>query len=56
MALKVRKVLRPMQEGDHVTVAQARAALRELIRKGVIPPPEPLPKRPRQRKAAAKAE
>ncbi|HUR81870.1 MAG TPA: hypothetical protein VM733_13980 [Thermoanaerobaculia bacterium] len=56
MAMKVRKVLRPIQEGDHVTVAQARAALLELIRRGEVPPPEPLPKKPRQRKTAAKAE
>ncbi|HUR80426.1 MAG TPA: hypothetical protein VM733_06650 [Thermoanaerobaculia bacterium] len=54
--MKVRKVLRPLKEGDHVTVAEVRAAIRELRAEGKIPPAEPLPKRPRHRKATAKAE
>lgn len=51
MAAKLRKILTPVKEGDHFTLAEARAALRELIREGKIPPPE----KPARKKSAAKA-
>ena len=37
---KVRKILPPVVEGKNVTVAQARAAWRELVREGRVPPPD----------------
>jgi hypothetical protein len=52
MAAKIRKILPPIKEGDHFTLAEARAALRELMREGKIPPPD---KRAQRKKSAAKA-
>ncbi|HEX6086121.1 MAG TPA: hypothetical protein VF266_16430 [Thermoanaerobaculia bacterium] len=53
---KMRKILSPVVDGKNVTVAQARAAWRELIREGKIPAPNPAPKRTAsRRKTAAKA-
>lgn len=54
---KVRKILRPVTKSQNVTIAQVRAAIRELRAEGLIPPADPLPKKtPSRRKASAKAE
>jgi hypothetical protein len=48
---KVRTIILPLKEGKNVTVAQARAAFRELRREGRIPDG----KTPSRQKSAAKA-
>jgi hypothetical protein len=54
---KVRKILRPHVEGKNVTYEQARAVWRELIAEGVIPAPNPPPKKTSsRRKTTSKAE
>jgi hypothetical protein len=48
---KIRTIMMPLKEGKHVTVAQARAAFRELKREGRLSEG----KVPSRQKSAAKA-